>query len=53
MPFRISFWVDQHNSWAWKVQERSHKICQALGKESEKAPGREKKMAPLYFRAMS
>src|SRR5437763_8450450 len=35
------------------LRERSHKICQALGKESEKALGREKKMAPLHFRAMS
>ena len=34
-------------------RKRSHKICQALRKESEKALGREKKMAPLHFRATS
>jgi hypothetical protein len=33
------------------LRKRSHKICQVLRKESEKALGQEKKMPSLHFRA--
>jgi hypothetical protein len=36
-----------------KARKRSHKICQALRKESEKALGQEKKIVSLHFRATS